>query len=205
MSGVRSLDVLADNRSALPTAGVPLGRGRDTGGLARKPVEREGWPARPLGLSRHEAKMPLGTQHPAASSQGAAEPDSLTILVADDEPVVRTTIGRILKTHGCRVLQAVDGVHALEIAAQHPGPIHLLLTDIEMPRLDGHELHRRLNRQRPETRTLFMSGALETGLHPSAAFLPKPFAARALVLKVCEALQILELSRNPAMRKEARG
>ncbi len=148
--------------------------------------------------------MPLGAQHPAASSRGAAGPGSLTILVADDEPEVRAAVGRVLKTHGCRVLQAADGVHALEMAARHPGPIHLLVTDIEMPRLDGHELHRRLNHQRPETRTIFMSGAPETGLHPSAAFLLKPFAARALVLKVCEVLQILDLGRNPSMQKGAR-
>jgi CheY-like chemotaxis protein len=87
------------------------------------------------------------------------------------------------------VLEAVDGVEALEVAAQHPGPIHLLLTDLAMPRLDGHELHRRLNHQRPETRTLFMSGSLDTGLHPAAAFLPKPFAARVLVRKVGEVLR----------------
>ena len=148
--------------------------------------------------------MPLGAQRPAASPQGAAEPGGLTILVADDEPDVRATVGRVLKTHGCHVLQAVDGVHALEMAAQHPGPIHLLVTDIEMPRLDGHELHRRLNHERPETRTLFMSGALETGLHPSAAFLSKPFAARTLVRKVCEVLQILDLGLKPSMPKGAR-
>jgi hypothetical protein len=145
--------------------------------------------------------MALGIRHPDGALQGAGEPSDLTVLVADDEPVVRTTVGRILKTRGCRVLEAVDGVHALEIAAQHPGPIHLLVTDIEMPRLDGHGLHRRLNRHRPETRTLFMSGALETGLHPSAPFLPKPFPARALVRKVCEVLQILDLGRNPPMPK----
>jgi two-component system, cell cycle sensor histidine kinase and response regulator CckA len=148
--------------------------------------------------------MAFGMRQPVGALRGAGEPCDLTILVADDEPVVRATVGRVLKTRGCRVLQAVDGVHALEIAAQHPGPIHLLVTDIEMPRLDGHELHRRLNHQRPETRTIFMSGALETGLHPSAPFLSKPFAARALVLKVCEVLQILELGPDPSMRKAAR-
>ncbi len=136
--------------------------------------------------------MALGMRRPAGAFEGAGEPSGLTVLVADDEPVVRTTIGRILKTYGCRVLQAADGLHALEMAALHAGPIHLLVTDVQLPRLDGEELHRRLNSQRPETRTLFMSGSLETGLHPSAAFLSKPFGARALVCKVCEVLQILE-------------
>jgi hypothetical protein len=87
------------------------------------------------------------------------------------------------------VLQAADGVEALELAARHPGPIHLLLTDLSMPRLDGRELHRRLKSVRPGTATLFMSCDLDTGLHPDAAFLPKPFATSVLVRKVNEALK----------------
>jgi CheY-like chemotaxis protein len=137
--------------------------------------------------------------------EGTGEPSDLTVLVADDEPVVRTIIGRILKTRGCRVLQAVDGVHALEIAAQHSGPIHLLVTDIEMPGLDGHELHRRLSHHHPETRTLFISGCVETGLRPPAVFLPKPFAARALVRKVCEVLQLQELRRGASLMRRSSG
>ncbi len=143
--------------------------------------------------------MSLGIREPTSSN----ELGSFTILVADDEPVVRSTVRRVLKTHGCWVLEAADGVEALEVAARYRGPIHLLVTDIEMPRLDGHGLHRELNHQRPETRTLFMSGGGENGLQPPAVFLPKPFAARALVRKVCEVLQILELGRNPSMRKGA--
>lgn len=88
------------------------------------------------------------------------------------------------------MLQAADGVEALELAAQHSGPIHLLLTDISMPRLDGRELHRRLKCQRPETRTLFMSGSFSTGSHPGSGFLPKPFAPPALVRKVTEVLGV---------------
>ncbi len=133
--------------------------------------------------------MSSGTRQPAAAAQGACGPGRLTILVADDEAEVRAHVGQVLETYGYRVLQAADGVEALEVAARHSGPIHLLLTDIEMPRLDGRELHLRLNHQRPETRTLFMSGSLETGLHPTAAFLPKPFIVRALVRKVGEVLQ----------------
>ncbi|HXN46416.1 MAG TPA: response regulator [Bryobacteraceae bacterium] len=147
--------------------------------------------------------MALGMRQPAGAFEGAGERSDLTVLVADDEPDVRATVGQVLQTHGCRVLEAVDGVHALEIATQHPGPIHLLVTDIEMPRLDGHELHRRFNQRHPETRTLFMSGAAETGLHASAAFLSKPFRAQTLVRKVCEVLQILDLGLNPSMPKGA--
>lgn len=146
--------------------------------------------------------MFLGTRQPTAS----AEPSSLTILVVDDEPVVRATVGRVLKMHGCRVLEAGDGVEALEVAARHCGPIHLLLTEVEMPRLDGYGLQCRLNRHRPELRTLFMSGCLETGSPPPAALLEKPFAAQMLVRKVCEVLQVRELCRESTLsRRGARG
>jgi hypothetical protein len=129
-------------------------------------------------------------RHRSEAGAGAApDPGGLTILVAEDEPAIRATIGQLLKKRGYRVLEAMDGLEALAVAARHPGPIHLLLTDLRMPRLDGHELHRRLNHQRPETRTLFMSGSPVAGLHPAAAFLPKPFAPRVLVRKVDELLR----------------
>jgi diguanylate cyclase (GGDEF)-like protein len=123
-------------------------------------------------------------------TQDAADTGGFTILIADDEAGIRTLAGEVLRSHGYNVLQAADGVEALELAAQHPGPIHLLLADLSMPRLDGRELRRRLNNVRPGTATLFMSGDLDTGLHPDAAFLPKPFATSVLVRKVNEALRV---------------
>lgn len=125
----------------------------------------------------------------ACRAQDAAGADGFTILIADDEAGIRMLAGEVLRSHGYNVLQAADGVEALDLAAQHPGPIHLLLTDLSMPRLDGRELHRRLNSVRPGTATLFMSGDLDTGLHPDAAFLPKPFATSVLVRKVSDALK----------------
>ena len=104
--------------------------------------------------------------------------------------MIRTLAGEVLRSHGYTVLQAADGVEALELAAQYPGPIHLLLTDLAMPRLDGRELHRRLNHVRPGTATLFMAGDLDTGLYQDAAFLPKPFATSVLIRKVNEALRV---------------
>jgi CheY-like chemotaxis protein len=136
--------------------------------------------------ARHRFEAPVGA---------APDPGTLTILVADDEPAIRAAIGHLLKQRGYRVLQARDGLEALAVAARHPGPIHLLLTDLSMPRLNGYELCRRLNHQRPETRTLFMSGSLDTGLHPAAPFLPKPFAARLLLRKVGQVLRSQARSR----------
>ncbi len=125
----------------------------------------------------------------ACGTQDAAGADGFTILIADDQAGIRMMAGEVLRSHGYNVLQAADGVEALELAAQHPGPIHLLLTDVSMPRLDGRQLHRELKSVRPGTATLFMSGDLDTGLHPGAAFLPKPFATSVLVRKVNEALK----------------
>lgn len=122
--------------------------------------------------------------------QGAAPAAGFTVLIADDEAGIRTLAGEVLRSHGYIVLQAADGVEALELAAKHPGPIHLLLTDLSMPPLGGRELHRRMKKVRPGTATLFMSGELDTDLDPDAAWLPKPFATSVLVRKVNETLKV---------------
>jgi len=88
------------------------------------------------------------------------------------------------------VLEAVDGVHALEVAEQHAGPIHLLLTDWSMPRLDGKELIRRLSNGRPETALLIMSGNADFEVPSQAALLHKPFNPRDFENAVHAALQV---------------
>jgi CheY-like chemotaxis protein len=127
---------------------------------------------------------------------GAADSPGFTILIADDEAGIRTLVGEILRSHGYNVLHAADGVEALDLAEQHPGPIHLLLTDLSMPRLDGRELHRRMRNVRPETVTLFMSGDLDPALPEDAAFLPKPFACDALVRMIDEVFDVTAGSVN---------
>ena len=111
-----------------------------------------------------------------------------TILVADDTPEILALVAEFLHRTGYHVLQAVDGVEALEVAGQHSGMIDLLLTDLEMPRLNGRGLSLRLSHRRPETRTLFMSGHSNTGLARGTPFLAKPFVARDLLRKVSEVL-----------------
>jgi CheY-like chemotaxis protein len=97
------------------------------------------------------------------------------------------------------VLAAKRGEEALEIAAHHPGPIHLLLTDVVMPGLRGLEVATRLLAVRPETRVVFMSGyTAEAMLHQpavlgTAAFLQKPFTSSSLGTKLCEALGVVPL------------
>jgi CheY-like chemotaxis protein len=137
----------------------------------------------------------LADASPRGNHDAAGAP-GITILIADDEAWIRTLVGEVLLSHGYNVLQAADGVEALDLAGQHPGPIHLLLTDLSMPRLDGRELHRRMRSVRPETVTLFMSGDLDPALPEDAAFLPKPFASSALVRMIDEVFDVTAGSVN---------
>src|SRR4051812_43030178 len=81
-----------------------------------------------------------------------------TILVADDQEIVRTYVESILRKEGFHVLKAADGLDALQQVKQRSGPIHLLLTDIRMPRLDGVALGRSAAEVYPNLPILYMSG-----------------------------------------------
>src|SRR6267142_1944711 len=81
-----------------------------------------------------------------------------TILVVDDEIQVRALARDILVGAGYRVLEAEDGETALKITEEHQGAIHLLLTDIMMPGINGKELADRIAALRPDTKMIFMSG-----------------------------------------------
>jgi diguanylate cyclase (GGDEF)-like protein/PAS domain S-box-containing protein len=80
-----------------------------------------------------------------------------TVLVVEDDRVVLALVSQLLAGQGYTVLQAADGAAALELAALHRGQIHLLVTDVEMPHVDGLELASTLAARRPELRTLFLS------------------------------------------------
>jgi two-component system cell cycle sensor histidine kinase/response regulator CckA len=126
-------------------------------------------------------------------SRGCAE-TPVTVLVAEDEVGIRSPLRRLLSAQGYRVLDASDGPGALEVANRHSGRIHLLLTDILMPGMNGGELARRLLQVRPSMRVVFMSGfsdqAIQTNgiLIPGATFLQKPFSVDELTCRLREAL-----------------
>lgn len=114
----------------------------------------------------------------------------LTVLLADDEDGIRRLVAPVLRSHGFTVLEAADGKEALELAERHDGPIHLLLTDWSMPRLNGGELIRRLNIGRPRTAVLVMSGYAGVEALSQAPVLRKPFKPQDLVNAVQGALEI---------------
>jgi two-component system, cell cycle sensor histidine kinase and response regulator CckA len=120
---------------------------------------------------------------------------SETILLAEDETGVRELASEFLTSAGYTVLVAADGAEALNIAAKHPHPIHLLLTDLVMPRMGGADLAERLCQARPETRVVFMTGYAEFPTRNDDAFsidacvLQKPFSRLTLLEKIREALR----------------
>ena len=117
-----------------------------------------------------------------------------TILVAEDEELVRELVCEVLEACGYVVLAASSPTQALEVAAGRAGPIDLLLTDVVMPELSGGELAERLTALRPELRVLYSSGYPDDAvvrhgvLEADVAFLAKPFTPETLTRKVREVL-----------------
>jgi CheY-like chemotaxis protein len=107
----------------------------------------------------------------------------LVILVAEDDAQVQFFARRLLKAYGFTVLTASNGAAALETSRCHPGPIDLLLSDVEMPQMSGLELGRTIAAERPGIKLLLMSGDLRSREQVSMAevpFLQKPFSPKVL-------------------------
>jgi two-component system, cell cycle sensor histidine kinase and response regulator CckA len=128
-----------------------------------------------------------------------------TLLVVENETAIRALVQMALERHGYAVLTAESGSEALRLAADHPGPIDLLLTDVVMPDLRGPDLAKRLVADRPGLTTLFMSGYMDDTLGEDTTSLPvlvdfihKPFLPSALVAKVRE---LLERRRNSGVKR----
>ncbi|HVS18588.1 MAG TPA: response regulator, partial [Planctomycetota bacterium] len=116
-----------------------------------------------------------------------------TILLVEDEPLVRQVARDALAGLGYEVLEARSGVEALEVLARREGPVHLLLTDAVLPQMSGREVARRVLAHRPDTRVLYVSGYSSLGSAPAGAlgetsFLAKPFTPSGLASAVRAAL-----------------
>jgi two-component system, cell cycle sensor histidine kinase and response regulator CckA len=119
-----------------------------------------------------------------------------TVLLVEDEQSVRKLTRSLLEESGYTVLEADNGAHAVEIAKQHHGPIHLLLTDVVMPGMNGPTVVDKILPIHSETKVLYVSGysnsfGTQTGLVPEGANLPqKPFLRAALLGKLRDLLEM---------------
>jgi two-component system, cell cycle sensor histidine kinase and response regulator CckA len=117
-----------------------------------------------------------------------------TILLVEDEAVVRDVVRQILQGSGYTVLEATRGDEAVSLYQEYHGPIHLLLADIILPEMDGREVARRLTRLQPSIRVLYMSGYTQDSIaghdisEARTIFLQKPFTPDSLRQKVRAAL-----------------
>jgi signal transduction histidine kinase/DNA-binding LacI/PurR family transcriptional regulator/ActR/RegA family two-component response regulator len=140
---------------------------------------------------------------PAAEGAVAARPEQAdrdavphveTVLLAEDEATVRQFMRELLETYGYSVIEAADGVEALELCRRHGDEIDALVTDLTMPNMNGKELLEAVARERPDIAVLCMSGYAQESIFdkyvisPNVAFLAKPFSGQALVEKLRDVL-----------------
>ncbi len=137
--------------------------------------------------------LPRATSAPTTEGAQAptpAPPGTETVLVVEDEDAVRGVIETILTRRGYTVIVASGGEEALRLAAQHQGQIHLLVTDVVMPRMSGPEVAEQLVKTSPSTRVLYLTGYTDEtvvshgAFRAGAALLQKPFSPEALARKV---------------------
>ena len=146
-----------------------------------------------------ELCFPLVTED-RLEDAGPAEPRSKpeageTILVVEDEAEVRGLVRETLRHLGYNVLEAGDGYEALKLVEQHKSEIRLLLTDVIMPLMNGHELALRLKAASPSTKVVYMSGYTDDvlafhGIAPEIDFIQKPFTSADLAEKLGRALSV---------------
>jgi len=122
-----------------------------------------------------------------------------TLLLVEDEASVRQASLQFLTRSGYNVLEANDGEDALHTSRSHPGPIHLMITDVVMPRIGGPKLAERLAHERPDMKVLFVSGYAENtvpqhgNIDVATRFLQKPFSLKMLARKVRDVLEASEV------------
>ena len=137
------------------------------------------------------------------------EPGTETILLVEDEANLRYLARQYLEKQGYKVIEAADGAVAMQIAVAHEKVIHLLLTDVIMPGMNGRELAQRICEIRPNVKVLYMSGYTENVighngmLDAGVRLLQKPFNLRDLKSKVREVLDATPTPPEVAMSAQS--
>jgi PAS domain S-box-containing protein len=140
-----------------------------------------------LPRQRADANAPVETAAPAPQRDVTGQD---TILLVEDEEAVRSFAARALRMRGYNVLEASGGEEALEIVKHNKTEIHLLITDVVMPNMDGPTLVRHVKELKPGLAVIFMSGYAEEAFRRNDEkaedihFLPKPFGLKQLAAKV---------------------
>ena len=156
-------------------------------------------------LPRHRAELEAQPEPQAANGATAKEapPEAKpqadltgqgTILLVEDEDGLRSLNARGLRSRGYSVIEAANGVEALELMEESNGAVDLVVSDVVMPEMDGPTMLKEMRGRNPNIRIIFVSGYAEDAFEKSLpenqqfAFLPKPFALAALVAKVKETM-----------------
>ncbi len=142
----------------------------------------------------------VGAIEAETSPNGGSE----TVLLVEDEDVVRAIALRVLADNGYHVLEARSGEEALRVAGGHGGRIDLLVTDVVMSGMNGRELADQLLELRPDTRVLYMSGytedvVIQRGVSGERVFLGKPFTTGELTTTVRQVLDAPAKGRAPSL------
>lgn len=132
-------------------------------------------------------------------------PNEVVILVVDDEVVVRNLVQRVLAREGYTVLSSTDGVEGLQVFRHFAEAIHVVVTDIEMPGLDGFALAAQIRIEKPQTKIIFMSGKLEAAETKPSPFLAKPFHTRLLLETVRDMLGEIPMTDSSRASAEPNG
>ena len=130
-----------------------------------------------------------------------------TVLVVEDEDAVRHVVREALKQFGYTVLETGDAEEGLKLALTHPGPVHLLVTDMVMPKMSGRMLAQQVQARRSGIKVLYMSGYTDSSivqqgvLERGLAFLQKPFTLKALAGKVRQTIDAPEGDASPQPKR----
>src|SRR5712671_4959633 len=137
--------------------------------------------------------VPTALKQLVSDATGSLETQQPVILVADDEVIIRNLVTILMQLEGYLVLAAADGQEGLELSRKYAGKIDLVITDMEMPRLNGRDFCAHLLDERPGIKVLVMSGSditeiVSQNIHMQ--FLPKPFDGETIKERVREILSL---------------